>query len=207
VQIRAARHAMTCGELAELLASVREPMTAGRFWSNLIGSIHRTRLVIPSDPIEAEHHFCGTESNVPIVTASSSFEEARWSKWNVVDGRDTVPGESMGFSSAVGNQADHTEWLALQLPRARSVSGVVLHPRTDPDFVGAGFPVDFAIQTWDGSRWVDRVVKANVAPPSEPQTFTWSAVTTDRIRIYATKLQQVRGDGYLLQLAEIEALP
>jgi hypothetical protein len=57
--IRAARHAMTCGDLAELLASVREPMTAGRFWDNLTGAFRRTRLEIPNDPIEAEKKFCG----------------------------------------------------------------------------------------------------------------------------------------------------
>ena len=57
--VRAARHALTCGELAELRASVREPMTARRFWKNLVGSVRRTRLVIPADPIEAERRFCG----------------------------------------------------------------------------------------------------------------------------------------------------
>lgn len=49
---------MTCGELAELLASVREPMSLSRFWSNLTGSWSRTRLVIPADPAEAERTFC-----------------------------------------------------------------------------------------------------------------------------------------------------
>jgi len=56
--VRAARHALSCGEIAELLASVREPMSFGRFWDNLVGSVRRTRLVIPADPIEAEKRFC-----------------------------------------------------------------------------------------------------------------------------------------------------
>jgi arabinofuranosyltransferase len=56
--VTAARHALGCGELAELLASVRAPMTAARFWDNLTGSLRRTRLVIPADPIEAEARFC-----------------------------------------------------------------------------------------------------------------------------------------------------
>jgi len=56
--IAAARHAMTCGELAELLASVREPMTVSRFVANLTGAWRRTRLVIPADPVEAEARFC-----------------------------------------------------------------------------------------------------------------------------------------------------
>ncbi len=56
--LAAARRALTCGEIAELLASVRDPMTVGRFWANLTGSVSRTRLVIPSNPIDAEKKFC-----------------------------------------------------------------------------------------------------------------------------------------------------
>ena len=56
--IRAARHAMTCGDLAELLAAVREPLTAGRFWDNLTGAWRRTRLEIPANPFDAEQKFC-----------------------------------------------------------------------------------------------------------------------------------------------------
>jgi arabinofuranosyltransferase len=56
--IAAARHAMTCGEIAELLASVREPMSVDRFFANLSGSVRRTRLVIPNDPFAAEREFC-----------------------------------------------------------------------------------------------------------------------------------------------------
>jgi arabinofuranosyltransferase len=58
-EIMAARHAMQCGELAELLESVREPMTPSRFWKNLIGAWGRTRLVVPAMPTDAERRFCG----------------------------------------------------------------------------------------------------------------------------------------------------
>lgn len=57
--IAAARRAMTCGAIAELLASVREPMSPGRFWDNLVGAFRRTRMVIPAEPIDAEREFCG----------------------------------------------------------------------------------------------------------------------------------------------------
>jgi len=56
--IAAARHAMTCGDLAELLASARAPLTPARFWANLTGAVARTRLVIPADPVAAERAFC-----------------------------------------------------------------------------------------------------------------------------------------------------
>jgi arabinofuranosyltransferase len=56
--VAAARHAMRCGDFAEMLASVREPMSASRFWANLVGSVQRTRLQIPSDALLAEQKFC-----------------------------------------------------------------------------------------------------------------------------------------------------
>ena len=58
-QVAAARRALGCGELAELIASARAPLTAARFRDNLIGAWRRTQLVIPSDPIAAEAQFCG----------------------------------------------------------------------------------------------------------------------------------------------------
>ncbi|HEY5949273.1 MAG TPA: hypothetical protein VIV40_27455 [Kofleriaceae bacterium] len=56
--VDAAQRAMRCGELAELLESARAPLTWSRFWSNLTGALRRTRLVIPADPLQAEHEFC-----------------------------------------------------------------------------------------------------------------------------------------------------
>jgi arabinofuranosyltransferase len=57
-ELVAARHALGCGELAELEASVRAPLTPARFWANLTGAVARTRLVIPADPVQAEQRFC-----------------------------------------------------------------------------------------------------------------------------------------------------
>lgn len=56
--VEAAKRALQCGDLAELIASVREPMSASRFWKNLTGAWRRTRLVVPNDPIKAEFKFC-----------------------------------------------------------------------------------------------------------------------------------------------------
>jgi arabinofuranosyltransferase len=58
-QALAARRALTCGGLKELMDSVDEPMSVGRFWHNLTGSLSRTSLRIPADPFVAEHQFCG----------------------------------------------------------------------------------------------------------------------------------------------------
>ncbi|WP_436772831.1 hypothetical protein [Yinghuangia sp. YIM S09857] len=57
--IRAAYRTLGCGKVAELIDSVTEPMSWNRFWNNLTGAYDRTKLRIPSDPIEAERKFCG----------------------------------------------------------------------------------------------------------------------------------------------------
>jgi arabinofuranosyltransferase len=57
-ELAAARHALTCGRLAELQASVRRPLTLSRFWRNLTGAPARTSLRIPRDPRQAEQAFC-----------------------------------------------------------------------------------------------------------------------------------------------------
>jgi arabinofuranosyltransferase len=58
-QVTAARHALSCGDLAEIRRSTREPLTFKRFWDNLTGAWHRTRVTIPPDPFAAERKFCG----------------------------------------------------------------------------------------------------------------------------------------------------
>lgn len=58
-QVTAARHALSCGDLAEIQRSTRAPLTFKRFWDNLTGAWHRTRVTVPVDPFEAERKFCG----------------------------------------------------------------------------------------------------------------------------------------------------
>jgi arabinofuranosyltransferase len=57
-QIDAARHALTCGAIAELQQSVRAPLTWDRFLDNVAGAFGRTNLRIPGDPVAAERQFC-----------------------------------------------------------------------------------------------------------------------------------------------------
>ncbi|SFO53238.1 ArnT family glycosyltransferase [Amycolatopsis rubida] len=58
-QVAAARHALSCGDLAEIQRSTREPLSPGRFWANLTGAVHRTGVTVPPDPFVAERTFCG----------------------------------------------------------------------------------------------------------------------------------------------------
>lgn len=59
--VHAAYRAMRCGPLAELMRSVREPLTARRFAKNMTLAWRHHRLQIPPDPFEAERQFCGTK--------------------------------------------------------------------------------------------------------------------------------------------------
>ena len=198
--IRAARHALTCGDLAELMASVREPMTGARFWANLKGAVHRTRLVVPVDPFEAEAKFCGDHLTVREVKASSSYEGDGWSAQHAADGVRGSTDASKGFSSQPGP----SQWIELDWAAPHPASKVTLYPRADA-LPGAGFPIDFQIQIWDGAKWIDTVVKKDVENPgATPQVFTWSPVArTERVRVLATKLTNVEGEPRL-QLAEVE---
>jgi beta-xylosidase len=143
--------------------------------------------------------------NSPIA-ASSLVENFGWFKAKLVDGqRNSVSGAN-GYSSQVSITTNHTEWIEINMPSVKTFSGVTLFPRNDAGYIGEGFPMDFKIQVWNGSTWLDRVVKTGYAKPGNAgQTFTWGfADNTDRLRIYATNLRQVGADGYMLQLAEVE---
>ena len=145
-------------------------------------------------------------ANGSVVAASSSYTGSPgWGLSKLVDGTtDSVTG-GMGHSSQLTQFTNHTEWVTVQMSSVRTFSGVTLYPRNDSGLIGEGFPIDFKIQVWDGANWQDRVSVVNYPKPgSSGQVFSWGGHdTTDRVRIYATKLRPVAGD-YLLQFAELE---
>jgi arabinofuranosyltransferase len=49
-QIDQARAALRCPEIADILTSVRAPLTFGRFWDNLTGAVHRSGVRFSRDP-------------------------------------------------------------------------------------------------------------------------------------------------------------
>ena len=55
----AARAALTCGMLRELIDAVEQPMSLDRFIRNVRRSVALTQLRIPPDPLEARRVFCG----------------------------------------------------------------------------------------------------------------------------------------------------
>jgi len=59
-KVEAGRHAIGCGELADLLAATSRPLTFGRFFSNVVDAPGWTRLDVPRDEQRAERKFCGS---------------------------------------------------------------------------------------------------------------------------------------------------
>ncbi|WP_370932859.1 hypothetical protein [Amycolatopsis sp. cg13] len=53
VVIDAARQALRCPDVREVLASTREPLTWSRFIDNFTGALHRTEIRFPRDPLAA----------------------------------------------------------------------------------------------------------------------------------------------------------
>jgi arabinofuranosyltransferase len=56
--VSAARHALTCGPMKDLVDSAYMPMSWSRFWDNLTGAVGRTTFRFPQDPFAAEREFC-----------------------------------------------------------------------------------------------------------------------------------------------------
>ncbi|MEV5440050.1 hypothetical protein AB0K80_29195 [Streptomyces sp. NPDC052682] len=56
--VAAARHALSCGALAELRHATRDPLTPARFLANLTGAWDRTTFRFPADPRRAERELC-----------------------------------------------------------------------------------------------------------------------------------------------------
>jgi len=58
--VAAARRALACGALGQLMDGVTAPMSPGRFLRNVVEAPANTTLSVPLDPIEAEQELCGS---------------------------------------------------------------------------------------------------------------------------------------------------
>jgi hypothetical protein len=76
--ITAARHALRCDPLADLLRSIQGPITLHDFVSNVARSWGFSRLRIPSDPFEAEVRFCHTPPLVERSVGGAGGDPFRW---------------------------------------------------------------------------------------------------------------------------------
>ena len=58
--VRAARRALACQPLKGLIEAIDEPMSVGRFLSNVWHAPEFTVLHVPRNPVQAERAFCGS---------------------------------------------------------------------------------------------------------------------------------------------------
>ena len=137
------------------------------------------------------------------VTASAGSALPGWEPAKLVDADDNSVYSSSGHGTAVA-----TEWAAIDLGGSYAVSALTLTPRAG----GAGFPVDYQIQSsTDMITWttVPGQVHAGRERPTGAVMHTFAATLQARgLRVYATRLGTDGPDnssgGHYLQLAGIE---
>ena len=75
-KVGAARAALDCGDLAELMRAVDGPLTLGRFVNNMLDAPRLTRLRIPATAEVAERELCGETFSQSVAPASSPASSA-----------------------------------------------------------------------------------------------------------------------------------
>lgn len=144
------------------------------------------------------------------VTASSSQEGDRYSAAFVTDGARFSTDPSIGWTSESETNANHSEWISLDLGSTRSVSRVDLLPRNyDGRDIGRGFPESFTIETSiDGVTWQPAAAETGYAQPTtfDVPSFPFEARDARYVRVTGTVLRPVSDfdDEYRMQLAEVE---
>jgi len=134
------------------------------------------------------------------VNASSSYEVGGWSMAYAVNGT-TVS----GWTSDSDLDADHSEWITVDMGSSYNIGCVKLYARMDPGMVGEGFPVDFTVNiSEDNIHWT---IVANVTnypkPDANAQVFNFLTQNARYVCINASSLP-LTGGQYRMQLAEIE---
>ncbi len=76
--VSAGRRALECGRLGRLDRAVTEPLTVGRFLTNILEAVRLRGMVIPRDPHEAEEKYCGRQSMSTKLAGGSGGAPGRW---------------------------------------------------------------------------------------------------------------------------------
>jgi arabinofuranosyltransferase len=76
--VTAGRRALECGRLGRLDRAVTEPLTVGRFLTNITEAFRLRGLTIPRNPHEAEEKFCGRIYLTPDLVGGSGGDKHQW---------------------------------------------------------------------------------------------------------------------------------
>jgi endonuclease/exonuclease/phosphatase family metal-dependent hydrolase len=142
------------------------------------------------------------------VVYSTTYTGSGWSPASATDGTRRSWAGGMGYSSGTtGSNANHTEWVGVNLGSQQLIQAVELYPRNDGTYIGHGFPIDFTLQVSnDGTNWSPVLTVTNHDQPTDGRSrrFTLnSSVNAQYVRVHATTLRPNAG-AYHLQFAEIE---
>ncbi len=137
-----------------------------------------------------------------VTAAASSFISSDWAPSKVVDG---VP-DTVFSSNGHGANANTTEWIALHLSVATSLTGVKITPRPG----GYCWPVDYVIETSSNlATWTPApgLSFTGQAAATGPVTYAFSpAINARGVRLKATKLGPDNFGNRYLQIGDM-ALP
>ncbi len=78
VSVKAARRALSCGPLADLVKATRGPLTAAGFWSNVRNAATFQALRIPPDPFDAEAELCHVSEPDVATAGGTGGNSYRW---------------------------------------------------------------------------------------------------------------------------------
>ena len=117
-----------------------------------------------------------------------------------------IDGNTTNFStSTYVDSEETTKEVYITFDKTYKVSEVSLYPRTAENAYAGGFPKDFTVSIWNGTKWIEVASKTDITANAEKMSITFEAVDARAILIKATKLDHVdSGTQFGLQLAEIE---
>jgi hypothetical protein len=104
---------------------------------------------------------------------------------------------------------NHEEWVSIDLGAMYEINRVNIGPRSDGDYIGLFYPIDYKIQVSDdGQDWKDVAAYEGVAQPTtiDPIAHDFDTVEARYVRLFATNLREhgITDSNYRLQVSEIE---
>ena len=90
---------------------------------------------------------------------------------------------------------------------AYNINNIKLYPRVKGGAYNGGFPVDFTVSVWNGTKWVVVTTKTGVVKnTADPVSLNITPTVCNALKIDVTKMGESENAGkYTLQLAEIQA--
>ena len=134
------------------------------------------------------------------VSSDTSQEYVAWG-WSGKFINDGKVDNGWTSNVKIHDKAESTEYVVIDFGDVFAVDKIVVHPITDL------WPEDFEILlSEDGENWISVDKQKGSQRPSEPYTVTLETpINATMVKLEATKLRSTAADGYMLQLAEIEA--